>query len=365
MGFEDNTLNENPWSTNHTWFVDPSSGRKDDYLAVTTFTRFYIQAFVQFVIGWIIYLAFNNEDNTGRFAETSRKLKSSLGNISLKAPSGVCISTSTASLSLAVLYVTVGIVVQILNGDRHASSYSIIVLFLGTCIYRFVRMSRRSGNSWNMVPNLLTIVALSFLAMAYNNVLVESKENGNNALYWISAILFGLSALIQVFLQVMPSDETKTEGDRAAAAYVIPTFDFAVTTIVLTAVLIWELILISLAETRLYATPYIPIYALFLLMACRIIWYSLNTTYKIQHFWNFVILCFVTVTVVFAHINTCNAFPESAGGGRMYICAPHMHKPKPGVRITLFSSFAQISILLFWIGFMNSGTKVENGKQSV
>ncbi len=351
MGFKDSTLNENPWSTNHTWFVNP--GQKDDNEeSTTTLTRFYIQAFIQFVVGWLIYMAFNYTGNsTGVFPDTARRVKITLQNLKFLADQGVCISASTASMILAVLYVTVGIVVQILNGDRHASSYSIIVLFLGTCIYRFVRMSRRPTNSWNMVPNLLTIVALSFMAMAYNNVLVESKEHGKNPLYWVSGILFGVSGVLQVAVATFPTECTQEDD----AAYVIPRRIFALTTLAMTAVLIWELVLISLAKTRDYAIPYILIYALCLYVGGEIVFYLFTDRNTTQHAWNMLIFCFVTVTVVFAHINTCSAFPESAGGDSMYICGSHMHKLKPGVRITLLSSFAQVSILLFWIGFMNSG----------
>ena len=45
------------------------------------------------------------------------------------------------------------------------TAYSIIALFLGASIFRFIRQTHTAGNVMSMVPNLLVIVGLSFVAM--------------------------------------------------------------------------------------------------------------------------------------------------------------------------------------------------------
>lgn len=366
--FNPDTSTTYPHATEHwEWFAS-HAGKNN------TFLEFYIPAWIILIVGWLLYWALSLNYVSSpllRYPDgdsADNKLWQYIG-----------ISRSSASLFLAVMYAIVGITVHILNGDKSVNAFSIIALFLAAGVFRFFRQTHKKGNVLSMVANLLFIIGVTLIAMAYANVHDLGDNKGHKMLYWIGGAVLLAAGLWESGTLMMNNLSTGDLQDDTA--YVVYKFDYAFALVFIGAFGLLELVLISQHEYKHYAWPLIFIYVWLAVTFIRIaiasfglseISYGGRTLARSRtksttktpwtvFFWNALIVLFALATVMFAHVNLCSSFPKHKSQ-EMQMCHGFRHVGDGrSFRVLGFSLFSQLTLLMFWIGFMNSGLK-DNGK---
>ena len=214
--FNPDTSTTYPHATEHwEWFASHAG-------KYNTFLDFYIPAWIILAAGWLLYWGLSVNYVTSPSLRYPDALPDSMNN---KLWQYIGISRSSASLFLAVMYAIVGITVHILNGDKSVNAFSIIALFLAAGVFRFLRQTHRKGNVVGMVANLMFIVGVTLIAMAYSNVLNTGDKYGHKNLYWIGGAVLLAAGLWESGTLMMNNLFSRDLQDDTA--YVVYKFDYA------------------------------------------------------------------------------------------------------------------------------------------
>lgn len=358
---------------------------------------FYAPAIFYLLLGWIVYWIMTatmtfKVGNKSFSLQSAQQMISNLGSLRFSREAGehdVAISKGMAALVISLLWGSLAVVVQILHGVQYVNTFSIISLWLAAALYRFIRFTSRNSyvNVGFMVPNLLLLISLFVIMMAYTNAGNHRTSTGKNFLYWISFGFTVAAGLIETVLSVtVPYLKPATKGaaiDAAdEAAYVIPKWDYAIGIFSLTIFSVWELALIAEAGNKDYTIPFFVLELAIGIMLVRIIvayvgdmcgapalhmsgdlpgTRAAKPQSAVAFCWNFFIICMIMASTLFAHVNVCSSSPLDTDD-LSWTCGAGMRRDK--WRITAFSVFSQTTLFMIWIGYMRSCILSNNAAQN-
>ena len=349
----------------HTYYVNPLS---DEF----SFLAFYLPSIILLVVGWLAYiglnLTFSKRPKLESMRQNAAKMATSAGEaaVSMRMPrdeydkemlnDGVIVTKATAGALIGALWLSAGVCVQILSGDKGVNAFPIILVFLMVAFSRFTRLSSSKDNINAMVPNLAVVVALICVALGYVDSMGASKT-----LYLVA---FAAVAVAAFYESVMIMFFPKAFDGEAEAVYVIPKYDYVPGVLFLAIFSIWELLYIAWADSRRYALPFFALWAYAILIIGRIVVFPFidcftlsKTTRKISGLaigYNFVVAICMFLTVFFAHVNVCSMSPVTTMKGCM--SGDLRWEEKDSGRVLLFSIFSMISLLFFWIGYIRTAS---------